>query len=327
MLPKSDTAWRRCRESASRRAVGLAAYSCNSLQNNHLRQRKSKKGLCAPCAFLSPSNSRRLLAFQREVLILSKVAPRNSRRPSVRHDHDACGNDSADIHSHADDAFDAFRDDEFDAHGEFDDEMESDLEAEYDVDHTGNDDQIDDPIRIYLMQMGDIPMLNRKKEIDVAKRISAAAAVSAIAAGHRLHPSRRRRPAGKHSRRPASLGSDDRSVGDEHCRKKAAVEGIEAEFRTLHHLMLQNKADFALAVDRRQPIRGGTRSGGGCSIGGSRRCGWSRKWAFARNVSAALEQSSAISSAWTPSAGNWPRPAATKTTWPTPPSFARSFAA
>ena len=49
-------------------------------------------------------------------------------------------------------------DDEFD-----DDEMDCDL--------TGGDDHIDDPIRIYLMQMGEIPMLSRHEEIDAAKQI------------------------------------------------------------------------------------------------------------------------------------------------------------
>ena len=36
---------------------------------------------------------------------------------------------------------------------------------------TGGDDQIDDPIRIYLMQMGEILMLSRIEEIEAAKWI------------------------------------------------------------------------------------------------------------------------------------------------------------
>ena len=40
---------------------------------------------------------------------------------------------------------------------------DEDLDEEYDVAHTGDDDQIDDPVRIYLMQMGEIPLLNRAR--------------------------------------------------------------------------------------------------------------------------------------------------------------------
>ena len=36
---------------------------------------------------------------------------------------------------------------------------------------TGEDDQIDDPIRIYLMQMGEIPLLSRAEEMAAARQI------------------------------------------------------------------------------------------------------------------------------------------------------------
>ena len=51
-----------------------------------------------------------------------------------------------------------------------DDELEAGLE-EAAEEQTGDDDQIDDPIRIYLMQMGEIPMLSREEEIAAARQI------------------------------------------------------------------------------------------------------------------------------------------------------------
>jgi RNA polymerase primary sigma factor len=45
------------------------------------------------------------------------------------------------------------------------------LAEERAADQTGLDDQIDDPVRIYLMQMGEIPLLDSKQELDTARRI------------------------------------------------------------------------------------------------------------------------------------------------------------
>ena len=47
-------------------------------------------------------------------------------------------------------------------------------DAELDVDHTGQDDRIDDPIRIYLMQMGEISLLSREEELEAARDIERA---------------------------------------------------------------------------------------------------------------------------------------------------------
>ena len=55
--------------------------------------------------------------------------------------------------------------------GEEDDEPEAGLEDAAVEEQTGDDDQIDDPIRIYLMQMGEIPMLNREQETSLARHI------------------------------------------------------------------------------------------------------------------------------------------------------------
>ena len=63
-----------------------------------------------------------------------------------------------------------------DPHSVLDEDRDSSEPTAEDLDDeaaepTGGDDQIDDPIRIYLMQMGEIPMLSRAEEIEAARRI------------------------------------------------------------------------------------------------------------------------------------------------------------
>lgn len=134
--------------------------------------------------------------------------------------------------------------------GPLDDEENQDDEAE----HTGEDDRIDDPVRMYLMQMGKIPMLNRREEVMVAGRIER----------------------GRRDFRHCMLASDyilqaailmleniregklrlDRTIDVSviNLREKARlVKVLEPNLKTLRHLMLENKRDFRLAIDRRQP--------------------------------------------------------------------------
>ena len=139
------------------------------------------------------------------------------------------------------------------------------LDDEHDNEHTGEDDQIDDPVRIYLMQMGEIPMLSRQEETSVAKRIDRSRRgfrYSMLATDYILQ---------------AAIGLLE-SIRDNKLRLDRTIEvsvinlGEKARLlkvltpnlRTLHHLMLQNKRDFALAIDRRQPAKHRRRPGGGC---------------------------------------------------------------
>ncbi len=58
---------------------------------------------------------------------------------------------------------------------------DEDLSEDYDLPVTGSESHIDDPVRIYLMQMGEIPLLTRKEEIAAARKSSARAPASATA--------------------------------------------------------------------------------------------------------------------------------------------------
>jgi RNA polymerase primary sigma factor len=129
------------------------------------------------------------------------------------------------------------------------------LDDQPECEPTGDDDRIEDPVRIYLMQMGEIPMLNRQKEVAVAKRIKR----------------------GRRRFRDCSLASDyllQAAVGllegirDNRLRLDRTIEVsvinlsektrllkvLGPNLRTLRHLLLENRRDFALAIDRRQPL-------------------------------------------------------------------------
>ena len=146
--------------------------------------------------------------------------------------------------------------DEFEDDSELpeEDELEEALADEYDVEHTGEDDRIDDPVRIYLMQMGEIPMLGCREELAVARQIERS----------RCHY-RHCMLASDYILR-AAIGLLE-GIRDNRLRldrtievsviniqeKSRLLKVLVPNLRTLHHLMLQNKRDFFLAINRRQP--------------------------------------------------------------------------
>ena len=52
----------------------------------------------------------------------------------------------------------------------------------------GDGRRIDDPVRMYLTQMGSIPLLNRKEEIELAKKIEVTRNASAAASSNAIMP-------------------------------------------------------------------------------------------------------------------------------------------
>jgi RNA polymerase primary sigma factor len=138
------------------------------------------------------------------------------------------------------------------------DEPEHDELADEEIvlteDMTGDDDRIDDPVRIYLMQMGEIPLLTAKEELGSAKRIES----------------------GRLRFRHCMLANDYvlqaaisllENIRDNKVRldrtievsvinvreKRRLLKVIEPNLHTLNHLMIRNRRDFAIAVKREQP--------------------------------------------------------------------------
>ena len=58
-----------------------------------------------------------------------------------------------------------------DIEDDFEDEEDEELEAELAQELADQNEKIDDPVRMYLTQMGEIPLLSREKELTLAKRI------------------------------------------------------------------------------------------------------------------------------------------------------------
>jgi RNA polymerase primary sigma factor len=139
---------------------------------------------------------------------------------------------------------------------EIDEPDEDDLAEEeaFGGEVTGDDDQIDDPVRIYLMQMGEIPLLSAKEELVSAKRIEL----------------------GRRRFRHCMLANDYvlqaaigllENIRDNKVRldrtievsvinvreKRRLLRVLEPNLETLKHLMVRNRRDFAVAINRHQP--------------------------------------------------------------------------
>jgi RNA polymerase primary sigma factor len=134
-------------------------------------------------------------------------------------------------------------------------EME-DLDEECQPDATGKDDQIDDPIRIYLMQMGEIPLLDRKEEVAAARQIERTRVRfrhSMLATDYVLQAA-----IGLLEKvRDGRLRLDRTvEVSVTNLREKRHIMGLlEPNLHTLHHLLERNRKDFFVAINKKRPMR------------------------------------------------------------------------
>ncbi len=154
---------------------------------------------------------------------------------------------------------DPFETDLYDDHDHEDvDEIADDTDGEFDDDgnHTGEDEQIEDPIRIYLMQMGEIPLLSRKDEVRAAGRID----LTRMRFRHALLANDYVLQAAVgmfESIRDGKLRLDRTiEVSVVNMREKSRLlRLLQPNLDTLKELVALNRADFALAVNKRRHKR------------------------------------------------------------------------
>lgn len=122
------------------------------------------------------------------------------------------------------------------------------------VELTGNDDHIDDPVRIYLMQMGEIPLLTRQEEIEAARRIESSRTCfrhNMLATDYVLQAAMEILEKVRDGRlrldRTVEVSVTNVKV------KKHIMGLLGPNLHTLGHLLMQNRQDFAVVINKRQP--------------------------------------------------------------------------
>jgi RNA polymerase primary sigma factor len=125
------------------------------------------------------------------------------------------------------------------------------------VDQYGDDfgERIDDPVRIYLMQMGEIPLLNRAEEISSAKRIERARTKyrrSLLANDFILRGAlvllKKVRSGELRLDRTIDVSVTDAAV------KKQVMSLLTPNLKTLAHLLRRNRHDFYVALSKKRPM-------------------------------------------------------------------------
>jgi RNA polymerase primary sigma factor len=149
-------------------------------------------------------------------------------------------------------------DDDVVLEAEDDSEFVAEEVVEEEADQYGDsstDDRIDDPVRIYLMQMGEIPLLNRAEEIDSAKRIEytrtkyrrSLLANDFILEGAVLLLKKVQNGELRLDR------TIDVSVTDAAVKKKV-LSLLTPNLKTLAHLLKRNRRDFYAAMSKKRPM-------------------------------------------------------------------------
>ncbi len=150
-------------------------------------------------------------------------------------------------------------DDEFevDANDELvEDPTEEALNEEISEVVTGDDDQIDDPIRIYLMQMGEIPLLKAAEELAAAKRIEISRwrfRCCMLANDYVLRAAMTLLENVRDNKLRLDRTIEVSVINIR--EKKRLLKIMGPNLCTLRHLLERNETDFALTMRRGAPIK------------------------------------------------------------------------
>jgi len=131
---------------------------------------------------------------------------------------------------------------------------QNDTSDDYDVAHTGADHQIEDPVRIYLMQMGEIPLLSRRQEIRSAKQIERSRRRfrhSMLATDFVLQGAIELLEAIRDGKLRLDRTIEVSVINVR--EKRRLLKMLDPNLHTLKHLMRSNQRDFALAINASQP--------------------------------------------------------------------------
>ena len=117
-------------------------------------------------------------------------------------------------------------------------------------------DPTEDPVRMYLMQMGQIPLLTREQEISAAKQIERTRdryRHTMLATDFLLQGALKllEQVRDKQLRLDRTIEVSVTNASE----KKAIMKRIVPNVRTLKHLLLQNRVDFLIAVNKKLPMR------------------------------------------------------------------------
>jgi RNA polymerase primary sigma factor len=142
---------------------------------------------------------------------------------------------------------------------EFADALEDEIHSEDDRsrrrDETGAD-PTEDPVRMYLMQMGQIPLLSRDQEVSSAKQIETTRERyrhSMLATDFVLQGALKllEQVRDKQLRLDRTIEVSVTNAAE----KKAIMQRIVPNVRTLQHLLSQNRADYMRAINKKLPMR------------------------------------------------------------------------
>ena len=127
------------------------------------------------------------------------------------------------------------------------------LVEEHDIAETGLDDQIDDPVRMYLMQMGEIPLLTRTEEVAAAVEIERTRILfrdNMLSSDYVLEGAvtllQKVRDGELRLDRTIEVSVTNTT------EKKKIMKRLEPNLKTLVHLLRQNHEDFRIAISKKQ---------------------------------------------------------------------------